>query len=75
MNDRITLRLGTLAEPLAAACAASGKSPSVEIRERLAESLGCAEPYMPQGFAAMDAKTAAKARKKSGRARRRAKSG
>ena len=75
MNDRITLRLGTLAGPLAAACAASGKSPSVEIRERLAESLGCADPVMPQGFAAMDEKTAAKARKKSGRTRRRAKSG
>ena len=75
MNDRITLRLGTLAGPLAAACAASGKSPSAEIRERLAASLGCADPEMPQGFAAMSEKTAAKARTKSARARRRAKSG
>lgn len=75
MFDRITLRLGTLAGPLAAACAASGKSPSAEIRERLAESLGCAEPAMPQGFAAMSEKAAAKARKKSARTRRAAKSG
>ena len=73
--DRITLRLGTLAGPLSAACAASGKSPSAEIRERLAESLGCAEPLMPQGFAAMSEKKAAKARKKSAQKRRRAKSG
>jgi hypothetical protein len=75
MLDRITLRLGTLAGPLAAACAISGKSPSAEIRERLAKSLGCADPVMPQGFAAMNEKTATKARKKSARKRRRAKSG
>lgn len=73
--DRITLRLGTLAGPLAAACNDSGNSPSAEIRERLAKSLGVDAPDMPQGFAAMSEKSAEKARRKSAKTRRANKSG
>ena len=68
--QRITLRLGNLSEPLGDAATESGRSLSEEIRYRLAESLGVDPPEMPQGFAAMDASTAARARQKSGESRR-----
>jgi len=70
MNDRITLRLGDLAEPIANAATESGRSVSEEIRHRLAESFGVNAPEMAQGFAAMSEKKAERARKKSARTRR-----
>lgn len=47
--DRITLRLGTLAEAIYAAAAKSGRSVSDEIRYRLARSLRVAAPEMKPG--------------------------
>lgn len=70
MNDRISLRLGTLAEPISEAATNSKRTISEEIRVRLAKSLGVEEPEMAQGFAAMSEKKAATARKKSARTRR-----
>ena len=76
MKDPMSLRLGPLAGPLLSRCKRTGENPSCVIRIALAKELGLAEaPAMPQGFAAMSEKTAANARKKSGRTRRRAKSG
>ena len=43
-SDRITIRLGSLSEPLASACQESGRSPSEEVRTRLAQSLGVQTP-------------------------------
>jgi hypothetical protein len=69
MNDRITLRFGNLAGPLAEAATKAERTVSEEIRVRLAKSLGVDEPDMAQGFAAMTEKKAAMARKKSARTR------
>ena len=70
MNDRITLRLGSLAEPLGKAATKSGRSISEEIRHRLSESFGVDAPEMPQGFAAMTEKKANRARRSSAKTRR-----
>lgn len=70
MNDRITLRLGSLAEPLGKAATAAGRSMSDEIRHRLSESLGIKAPEMPQGFAAMSEKKADHARRRAVKSRR-----
>lgn len=69
MTDRITIRLGSLTEPLAAACAQSGRSPIMEIRARLAESFGVDEPEMRQGFAALSSEQAKRLQIKSVRVR------
>lgn len=74
MKDPMSLRLGPLAGPLLLRCESTGETPSDVLRKALATELGLKAPEMPQGFAAMDKKTAAKARKKSARTRRRAKS-
>jgi hypothetical protein len=47
--DRVSLRLGSLIGPLKAAAERSGSTLSAEIRYRLAESLGVAEPELPEG--------------------------
>lgn len=75
MKDPISLRLGPLAGPLLKRCESTGETPSDVLRLALAKELGIGVPSMPQGFAAMSEKVATKARKKSARARRRAKSG
>jgi hypothetical protein len=79
MKDPISLRLGPLAGPLLLRCESTGETPSDVLRLALAKELGLDAPEMPQGFAAMNpktaAKTAAKARKKSAKTRRAAKSG
>lgn len=49
MKERVTFRLGSLLAPLATACKQSGRTPSEEIRVRLAESLGVDAPVMPVG--------------------------
>ena len=46
---KISLRLGTLAEPLQAAAEKSGRTVSEEIRVRLARSLKVPPPEMPEG--------------------------
>lgn len=71
MNDRITLRLGTLAEPLAAAAATNERDLSSEIRQRLAESLGVPVPDMRQGFASLTPEQLANVAKRGLRARQR----
>lgn len=48
-SDRITIRLGSLSEPLASACQESGRSPSEEVRTRLAQSLGVQTPKLVPG--------------------------
>jgi hypothetical protein len=75
MKDPMSLRLGPLAGPLLLRCESTGETPSDVLRLALAKELGCDAPAMPQGFAAMNPATAAKARKKSARTRRAAKSG
>ncbi len=75
MKDPMSLRLGPLAGPVVAAAKAAGQSPSEWLREAASEKLGVKAPAMPQGFAAMSETTAAKARKKSAKTRRAAKSG
>ncbi len=49
MNDRITFRLGSLAEPLAAYCQKHGTTPSDAIRLAVAKLLRVAAPEMPMG--------------------------
>lgn len=71
----MSLRLGPLAGPLLQRCESTGETPSDVLRLALAKELGLEAPKMPQGFAAMSEKTAAKARKESARTRRAAKSG
>lgn len=75
MKDPMSLRLGPLAGPLLQRCESTGETPSEVIRKALAAELGLDAPAMPQGFAAMSATKAAKARKKSAKTRRAAKSG
>lgn len=70
MNDRITLRLGSLSDPMGKAATASGRSISEEIRHRLSDSFGVDAPEMLQGFAAMTQKEANRARKSSAKTRR-----
>lgn len=70
MTDRITFRLGSLSEPLTAACLQSGRSASEEIRARLAESFGMDAPDMPQGFATFSESKSRRLRAKSARVRR-----
>lgn len=48
-SDHITLRLGTLAEPLQQAAAKNGVTLSAEIRQRLARSLKVKAPDMQSG--------------------------
>lgn len=75
MKDPISLRLGPLAGPLLLRCESTGETPSEVLRLALAKELGREAPEMPQGFAAMSETKAAKARKKSAKTRRTAKSG
>jgi hypothetical protein len=75
MKDPMSLRLGPLAGPLLLRCKSTGETPSDVLRRALAKELGLEAPEMLQGFAAMNPKTAAKARKKSAKTRRAAKSG
>lgn len=49
MNDRVTFRLGPLAEPLAAYCEKHGITPSDAIRIAVAKLLRVAAPNMPLG--------------------------
>jgi hypothetical protein len=49
MNDRVTFRLGPLAEPLAAYCEKHGTTPSDVIRMALAKMLRVKVPKMPPG--------------------------
>jgi hypothetical protein len=49
VNDRITFRLGPLAEPLAAYCKKHGTTPSDAIRLAVAKLLRVAAPEMPMG--------------------------
>jgi hypothetical protein len=49
MNDRVTFRLGSLAEPLAAYCKKHGTTPSDAIRLAVAKLLRVATPEMPPG--------------------------
>jgi hypothetical protein len=74
MKEPMSLRLGPLAGPLLQRCERTGETPSDVLRLALAKELGLEAPSMPQGFAAMSEKTAAKARKKSAKTRRAAKS-
>jgi hypothetical protein len=68
MNDRITFRLGPLAEPLAAYCEKHGITPSDAIRLSLAKMLRVKVPKMPPGNPAIgeqaDAGAAARWKKK-----------
>jgi hypothetical protein len=68
MNDRITFRLGPLAEPLAAYCKKHGTTPSDVIRMALAKMLRVKVPKMPPGNPAIgeqaDAGAAARWKKK-----------
>lgn len=68
MKDPMSLRLGPLAGPLLQQCKSTGETPSDVLRKALAKELGLEAPEMLQGFAA-------KARKKSAKTRRAAKSG
>lgn len=70
MKDPMSLRLGTLAGPLLQRCEKTGETPSDVLRIALARELGLEPPAMLQGFAAMDEKTASKARKKSVKVRK-----
>ncbi len=49
MNDRVTFRLGSLAEPLAAYCEKHGVAPSEAIRLALAKLLRVKAPEMTPG--------------------------
>jgi hypothetical protein len=49
MNDRVTFRLGPLAEPLAAYCEKHGTTPSDVIRLALAKMLRVKVPKMTPG--------------------------
>jgi hypothetical protein len=49
LNDRITFRLGPLAEPLAAYCEKHCITPSDAIRMALAKLLSAKVPKMPPG--------------------------
>jgi hypothetical protein len=49
MNDRITLRLGPLAGPMAAYCEQHGITPSEAIRLALSRLLRVEAPEMPPG--------------------------
>ena len=49
MNDRITLRLGPLAKPLASYCEKHGTTPSEAIRLALSRLLRVEAPDMPPG--------------------------
>jgi antitoxin component of RelBE/YafQ-DinJ toxin-antitoxin module len=49
VNDRVTFRLGPLAEPLAAYCEKHGITPSDAIRIAVAKLLRVAAPNMPLG--------------------------
>jgi hypothetical protein len=49
MNDRVTFRLGPLAEPLASYCEKHGTTPSDVIRMALAKMLRVKVPKMPPG--------------------------
>ena len=75
MKEPMSLRLGPLAGPLLLRCKSTGETPSDVLRLALAKELGLEAPEMPQGFAAMSEKAAAKAREKSAKTRQAAKSG
>ena len=49
MNDRVTFRLGPLAEPLEAYCKKHDTTPSDAIRLAVAKLLRVAAPEMPMG--------------------------
>jgi len=49
MNDRVTFRLGPLAQPLAAYCEKQGTTPSDVIRLAVARLLRVEAPAMPPG--------------------------
>jgi hypothetical protein len=70
MKDPMSLRLGDLAEPLLKRCDETGETPSEVCRIALAKELSVELPQARQGFAAMSAAKAAKARRKSARVRR-----
>ena len=71
MNDRLTFRLGPLAEPLAAYCEKHGITPSDAIRLAVAKLLRVAAPDMPMGNPAIgeQAEVGAAARWKKRRVR------
>jgi hypothetical protein len=72
MIDRITFRLGSLAEPLAAYCKKHGTTPSDAIRLAVAKLLRVAPPDMPPGNPAIgeQADAGAAARWKQNKKRR-----
>lgn len=49
MNDRITLRLGDLAEPMTAKITATGETPSEYIRRLIARDCKVEAPEMVEG--------------------------
>jgi hypothetical protein len=71
VNDRLTFRLGPLAEPLAAYCEKHGITPSDAIRLAVAKLLRVAAPDMPMGNPAIgeQAEVGAAARWKKRRVR------
>jgi hypothetical protein len=72
MNDRVTFRLGSLAEPLTAYCEKNGTTPSDVIRLAVAKLLRVAAPDMPPGNPAIgeQAEVGAAARWKQNKKRR-----
>jgi hypothetical protein len=72
MNDRVTFRLGSLAEPLAAYCKKHGTTPSDAIRLAVARLLRVEAPEMPMGNPAIaeQAEVGAAARWKQNKKRR-----
>ncbi len=72
MDDRLTFRLGSLVEPLAAYCEKHGCTPSEAIRKAVARLLHVDAPEMPQGnpSIAEQAAVGAAARWKAKRKRR-----
>ena len=70
MKDPMSLRLGDLAEPLLKRCKKTGETPSDVLRLALAKELGVELPDVRQGFAAMSAAKADRARRRSVKSRR-----
>lgn len=69
MKDPMSL-LGDLAKPLLVRCKKTGESPSKVCRAAIAAYLDEDVPTMPQGFAAMTANKADRARRRSAKTRR-----
>lgn len=73
--DRLTIRLGSLAEPLAAECARLGETPAAITRRALAALLSVAAPDMPVGNPTIAGHSAKASRKRWRAVRRLARQG